>query len=89
MLGGPTARLLIITAAWTGCRWGELAGLHRRNVDLDRGVITVDTWYGSLHESNSQRWIGPPKTTSSARRIHLPPFLTELLREHLDTHRVR
>ncbi|HEY4458532.1 MAG TPA: hypothetical protein VGN81_29740 [Pseudonocardiaceae bacterium] len=29
-LGGPIARLLIITAAWTGCRWGELAALHRR-----------------------------------------------------------
>jgi integrase len=23
-LGGPIARLLIITAGWTGCRWGEL-----------------------------------------------------------------
>lgn len=85
-LGWPTARLLIIAAAWTGCRWGELTGLHRDNVDLRRGVITIDTWEGALHESNGQRWIGPPKTASSARRIHLPPFLTELLREHLDTH---
>jgi hypothetical protein len=25
MLGGPDAHLLVITAAWTGCRWGELA----------------------------------------------------------------
>ena len=86
MLGGPIARLLIITAGWTGCRWGELAGLHRRNVDLHRGVITVDAWHGALHESNGQRWIGPPKTASSARRIHLPPFLVELLRKHLDSH---
>ena len=23
---------------WTGCRWGELTGLRRDNVDLDRGV---------------------------------------------------
>lgn len=86
MLGGPTARLLIITAAWTGCRWGELTGLHRDNVDLHRGVITIDTWEGALHESSGKRWIGPPKTASSARRIHLPPFLTELLRKHLNTH---
>ncbi|WP_372672445.1 hypothetical protein [Amycolatopsis kentuckyensis] len=27
VVGGPVARLLIITAAWTGCRWGELAAL--------------------------------------------------------------
>ena len=86
MLGGPTARLLIIAAAWTGCRWGELTGLHRDNIDLQRGVITIDTWHGALHESNGQRWIGPPKTASSARRIHLPRFLTELLGEHLDSH---
>ncbi len=86
MLGGHIARLLIITAAWTGCRWGELTGLHRDNIDLQHGVITIDTWEGALHESNGKRWIGPPKTASSARRIHLPPFLTELLRQHLDTH---
>lgn len=85
-LGGPTARLLIITAAWTGCRWGELAGLHRRNVDLHTGTITIDTYHGALHEARGKRWIGPPKTASSARRITLPPFLTALLREHLATH---
>lgn len=86
MLGGPIARLLIITAAWTGCRWGELTGLHCRNVDLRHGTITIDREYGSLHESRSTRWIGPPKTTASARRIPLPPFLVALLRTHLETH---
>lgn len=86
MLGGPTARLLIITAGWTGCRWGELTGLHRRNVDLRRGVIIIDQHHGALHESSGTRWIGPPKTASSARRIPLPPFLTDLLREHLAGH---
>jgi integrase len=55
MLGGPIARLLIITAAWTGCRWGELTGLHRRNVDLRRGLITIDPYEGSLHESHGER----------------------------------
>jgi integrase len=83
-LGGPTARLLIITAGWTGCRWGELAGLHRRNVDLEFGVIKIDREAGTLHESKGKRWVGPPKTPSSARTIPPPPFLITLLREHLD-----
>ncbi|MDX3187803.1 hypothetical protein PV458_05280 [Streptomyces sp. MN03-5084-2B] len=48
VLGGPIARLLVITAAWTGCRWGELAGLHRDNVDLRRGVIMIDPLVGAL-----------------------------------------
>jgi integrase len=41
-LGGPSAGLLVITTAWTGCRWGEIAGLQRDQVDLDRGTITID-----------------------------------------------
>lgn len=87
LLGGPIARLLVITAAWTGCRWGELAGLHRDNVDLRRGVIVIDPLVGALHESGSMRWLGPPKTRASARTIALPPFLVALLREHLARHR--
>ena len=42
MLGGPSAGLLIIMGGWTGCRWGELVGLQRDHVDLDRGVIVID-----------------------------------------------
>jgi len=82
-LGGPSAGLLVITAAWTGCRWGEIAGLQRDHVDLDRGVITIDPDTGALHESAHQLWLGPPKTPASARTITLPPFLITQLRQHL------
>ncbi len=30
-------------------------------------------------------WLGPPKTPASARTITLPPFLIDLLRDHLDS----
>jgi len=83
MLGGPSAGLLVITAAWTGCRWGELAGLQRDHIHLDRGTIIIDPEIGALHESAHELWLGPPKTPASARTIPLPPFLIELLREHL------
>jgi integrase len=82
MFGGSVARLLVITAAWTGCRWGELVALHRDNLDLDAGRLVVDAEVGSLHESRGRRWLGPPKTPSSARTIVLPPFLVRLLRRH-------
>jgi integrase len=87
LLGGPIARPLVITAAWTGCRWSDLAGLHRGNVDLRRGVIVIDPLVGALHESGSMRWLGPPKTGASARTIALPSFLVALLRAHLARHR--
>jgi integrase len=82
-LGGASAALLIITGAWTGARWGELAGLIRDNVHLSDGVIVIDRWLGALHESGRRLWLAAPKTAASVRVITLPPFLIELLREHL------
>jgi integrase len=86
LLGDPIAALMIITAAWTGCRWGELAGLHRANVHLNDRCLIVDGEVGALHESCHRRWLGPPKTASSARTISLPPFLVALMRTHLQRH---
>ncbi|WP_431875934.1 site-specific integrase [Amycolatopsis sacchari] len=85
-LVGLWAAILIITAAWTGARWGELAGLQRINTHLDDGVIVIDPDIGALHEINGHFELGPPKTAASARTITLPPFLITLLRAFLDTH---
>lgn len=80
--------LLIVTAAWTGARWGELTGLQQHNLHLfddDTGYFTIDPLVGCLHESNKGLWLGPPKTADSARDVTLPPFLVRLLRIHLKT----
>lgn len=84
--GGPGAAVLIVTAAWTGARWGELVGLQRCNTHLERGEIVIDPDIGSLHESSRGLELGPPKTAESARTISLPAFLVELLRAHLASH---
>ena len=34
-------RALVIFAAFTGLRWGELVALRARDVDLDTGVVHV------------------------------------------------
>lgn len=78
----PEHRALVLTAAFTGMRWGEIVGLTWRNVNLDEGTITIDHKVGALHENGGKLELGPPKTPCSARAIHLPPFLVELLREH-------
>lgn len=83
---GPPAAVLIVAAAWTGARWGELTGLQRINTHLDDGVIVIDPDIGALHESSRGLELGPPKTRESARPITLPPFLVAMLRAHLDTH---
>jgi integrase len=83
----PLDALLVITAAYTGMRWGELSGLDRANIDLDNGTIHVHPHVGALHEVGGKLFLGPPKTADSARRIDLPPFLTALLGQSLDRHR--
>ena len=85
----PDLGLLLVTAAWTGARWGELTGLHRDNLHLHpdgTGCLVIDPRVGALHEVDRQLYLGPPKTAESARTIALPPFLVALLRQHLHTH---
>lgn len=79
-------RTLVITASYTGMRVGELLGLDRRNVLLHEAAIRVDPLTGALHEVGGKRWLGPPKTPASVRRIALPPFLVDGLARLLAGH---
>ena len=79
-------QILVITAAYTGMRWGELTGLRRPNCKLDDARIHIDPDEGALHEVGGHLELGPPKTPAAVRDILLPPFLVELLRAHLDSH---
>ena len=80
------ARMLVITAAYTGMRFGELAGLRRGHVHLDRPLIHVAADSGALHEVSGDRWLGPPKTKAAVRDIRLPAFLVDGLERLLHTH---
>jgi integrase len=79
-------RTLIITAAYTGMRWGELTGLARTNTHLDDGLLRVDPELGALHEVGGKLYLGPPKTRDSARDILIPEFLIDLLQDLLHSH---
>jgi integrase len=87
---GAGGAVLVVTAAWTGARWGELVGLQRHNLHLyddNTGNIVIDPDFGALHEPNKGApFLGQPKTEESARTITLPPLLVPLLRAHLTTH---
>lgn len=78
--------LMILTAAWTGLRWNELAGLQRPHLHLDDGGLRVGAELSVLHESAHGVWLGSPMTLASVRWVALPPFLVEMLRLHLAGH---
>ena len=82
----PVDAALVLTAAYTGMRWGELAGLSRDHLDTHHGMIHIDPHVGALHEVEGRLFLGPPKTADSVREIHLPTFLTDTLARLLDGH---
>lgn len=86
VLGGRPAYVMVIAAAFTSMRWGELAGLGRTNCHPAEKYLLIDPDIGALHEVGGKLWLGPPKSPASARRIDLPTFLTDLLTEVMDSH---
>jgi integrase len=80
-------RTLVITAAYTGMRIGEMLALTRQNLQLSRAELTVAPDHGALHEVSGGRWLGPPKTPASARQIALPQFLVDGLQQLGGSHR--
>jgi integrase len=77
----PLYATLVLTGAYTGMRWGELAGLAWDNVLLDQEIpaIRIPKEDGALHELGGKLWLGPPKTASAVRTVALPPFLAAAL----------
>lgn len=86
ILGGRSAYVMVLIAAYTGMRWGEISGLGRSNCHPKDLLIDIDPDIGALHEVGGRLWLGPPKTDAAARRIDLPAFLASLVGEIIDSH---
>jgi integrase len=76
----PRYRALILLATFGNLRWGELAGLRRRNLDLgNRTVRVVETVY------ELDRLVqGKPKSEASIRKVVLPELIIPDLAHHLE-----
>jgi integrase len=72
---------LVLTAALTGMREGELFGLQQEDVDLVSGKIHVRH---ALKEIHGQLYLQEPKTALGTRVIDLPQLAVDALREHLE-----
>jgi integrase len=72
-------RLLVLTLAYCGLRWGEVAALKVRHVDLMRGRLTVTE---AVADTNGVMVFGTPKSHQT-RSVPLPRFLRGDLANHL------
>lgn len=64
---------------WTGMRIGELLALTYEDIDLEKRIISISKSYQRL---DGKDVITPPKTPKSNRKITIPPFLEEELKEY-------
>lgn len=79
-----TYRALILAAAFTGLRWGELIGLTWSDVNIQVGTLRVRR---SLVQLNSGAIVsGPTKSAAGVRTVALPSVLVEELGRHLGKH---
>jgi integrase len=79
----PLYRPLFALAGATGMRRGEVAGLRRKDVDLDRGRINVRSNRVTVGYEVQE---GSPKTPRSRRTITVGPNVVTMLAEYLRQH---
>ena len=76
----PRFRALVIVAAFSGLRWGELAALRRADVDLAEGTVRVPRKLAALR---NRMEFGPPKSEAGRRVVALPKAAVVALRPHM------
>ncbi len=77
---GELGRPVILTLAYCGLRWGELAALHVKDVNLSAAKVRVRE---SVTEVGGKLQWGDPKTHQH-RTVPVPAFLVPLLKERVD-----
>jgi integrase len=74
---------LVVVAAFSGLRWGELAALRRCDVDLIASTVRVPRKLAALR---SRMEFGPPKSEAGNRTVSLPAAALAALRPHMLAH---
>lgn len=77
-------RALVLLAAFTSLRWGELAALRRSDIDIQARTVWVAR---QLNERDGGGFaFGPPKSEAGQRIVAIPELITPDLAAHIMTH---
>lgn len=71
---------LVYVLAYSGLRWGEMAALRRGRVDVLRRRLGIKE---AIAEISGRLSFGPTKNYQT-RTVHLPPFVADMLGQHLE-----
>lgn len=76
----PRYRALVLLGAYSGLRWGEMAGLKTGKVDLMRGEVDV---VEILLDIDGKLSFGKPKTRAGRRKVGIPRSIVDELAAHI------
>ena len=74
-------RIIFLMLFWLGCRVGELLALTESDIDSEGGTVSISKTY---FRRNKTDYITAPKTESSNRKITIPQFLQDEIKQFLD-----
>lgn len=80
----PRYRGLVLLAAFTGLRFGELRALRRKRLDLQAGIVTVAPGDGNVQrDRHGASHFARPKSRAGARTVAIPVPIVQEMKEHL------
>jgi integrase len=84
--------LLVMLASWCALRFGEIAELRRKDIDLKTGVVRVRRGVirtRTTDDDGLPRMVAvvkTPKSDAGVRDVAIPPHLIPMVRDHLKQH---
>jgi Phage integrase family. len=78
----PRYRLLVLLAAFTTLRFGELAALRRRDIDLAGRLVVVRRAQAELQDG--RLFDKAPKSAAGVRTVSFPGELVDEITRHLE-----
>lgn len=78
----PRYRLLVLLAAFTTLRFGELAALRRKDIDLEARTVTVRCAQAELQDG--RLFDKAPKSAAGVRSVSFPAELLDGIAVHLE-----
>lgn len=75
-------RAMITLGTWCALRYGEIAALRRRDIDLDAGTVRVAK--GVVRLTGQPLIDTTPKSEAGKRTISIPPNALPAVREHIE-----
>lgn len=85
-------RAMVLLAAWTALRFGELTELRRGDITIVDDTEDPNDWYGVVRveravvRTESGFNVTTPKSDAGQRDVEIPPHLLPVVKAHLDEH---